>query len=206
MKEALRKRLASAALALSVGAAGGVATHYAGQVQQPSAEVLLAMEMGQYYESSGRHIGTPYIDRNGKGRPLTVCAGVTGPEVVASRYYTPEDCKQLELRKYQEAERIARRALKHWSRYNTWVRVSMIDLAYNVPSALAPDTTLYARANAGDLIGACLQMPRWVYGTVAGVKTRLPGLVDRRDSGRELCAEWGRDGHFSAGLLAEVSP
>jgi lysozyme len=27
--------------------------------------------------------------------------------------------------------------------------------------------------------------------------------VDRRDTTRELCAEWGRTGHFSGGLLAE---
>jgi lysozyme len=44
-------------------------------------------------------------------------------------------------------------------------------------------------------------MPRWVYGTVAGQRAKLPGLVDRRDTTRELCADWGRDGHFSAGLL-----
>ncbi|WP_375708228.1 glycoside hydrolase family protein [Delftia acidovorans] len=56
--------------------------------------------------------------------------------------------------------------------------------------------------NAGQLDAACQQMPRWVYGTVNGVPTRLPGLVDRRDATRELCAQWGRDGHFSAALVA----
>lgn len=164
--------------------------------------MTLAREIGLYYESSGRHIGTPYIDRLGKGQPLTVCAGVTGPDVVSGRYYTPDDCERLERPKYREAERQARRALRHWDTYNVWVQASFIDMAYNVPSALAPDTTVMRLANAGQLDAACLQMPRWVYGTAGGVPTRLPGLVDRRDTTRELCAQWGRDGHFSAAQVA----
>lgn len=201
IKDALRKRLLDAAVALTVGAAGGVATHYAVQGSQPSDPVVLAMEVGSYYESSGRHIGTPYIDKLGKGQPLTVCNGVTGAGVVAGRYYTPDDCKRLELPRYTEAERQARAALVHWSTYNAWVRASFIDMVYNVgPSALA-GTTIARLANAGDLAGACQQMPRWVRGTVAGKSTVLPGLVDRRDATRELCEQWGRDGHFSATLL-----
>ncbi|EPD44860.1 lysozyme [Delftia acidovorans CCUG 274B] len=202
MNEVLRNRLLATAAGLAVTAAGGyVATQEAG----PSPAVTLAREIGRHYESSGRHIGMPYVDRLGRGQPLTVCAGVTGPEVVAGRYYTPEDCEHLELPKYREAERQARRALRHWDTYNVWVQASFIDMAYNVPSALAPDTTVMRMANAGQLDAACLQMPRWVYGMVNGVPTRLPGLVDRRDATRELCAQWGRDGHFSVGLLARAS-
>ena len=201
MKEMLKRRLLDAAVALTIGAAGGVATHYAVQGGPPSDAVVLAMELGSYYESSGRHIGTPYIDRLGKGQPLTVCNGVTGKGVVAGRTYTPDDCKRLELPRYIDAERQARSALQHWRTYNVWVRASFIDVAYNVPSALTTPTTLLALANAGDLTGACMQMPRWVYGTVRGRKQQLPGLVDRRASTRELCAEWGRDGHFSAQTL-----
>lgn len=202
MNEALRNRLLAAAAGLAVTAAGGyVAMNEAG----PSAAVTLAREIGLHYESSGRHIGTPYIDRLGKGQPLTVCAGVTGLEVVAGRYYTPEDCERLERLKYREAERQARRALRHWDTYNVWVQASFIDMAYNVPSAMEPSTTVMRLANAAQLDAACEQMPRWVYGTVNGVPTRLPGLVDRRDATRELCAQWGRDGHFSVDLLARAS-
>ena len=92
MKDALRSRLLNAVLALAIGAAGGVTTHYAVQPAKPSAAVTLAMELGAYYESGGRHIGTPYIDKIGKGQPLTVCNGVTGSDVVAGRYYSPADC------------------------------------------------------------------------------------------------------------------
>lgn len=202
MKDAIRKRLLQAAVAIAMGGAG-VATY---QAQQPSAEVLLAMELGAHYESSGRHIGVPYVDKLGKGRPLTVCNGITGPEVVAGRYYTPDDCKRLELPRYREAERQAKAALRHWSTYNVWVRASLIDMVYNLGPSVLDGTTLVRLGNAGDLVGMCEQMPRWVRGTVNGQKVVLPGLVDRRATTRELCAEWGRDGHFSAGLIAEVRP
>lgn len=199
MNDLLKKRLLSIAVGLGIGAG---TTVYMTAPIAPSPEVQLARELGAYFESSGRHIGTPYIDRNGKGQPLTVCAGVTGSEVVAGRYYTQDDCKRLELQKYQQAERIAVRSLKHWEDYNVWVRASFIDVAYNVPDALGADTRLTHLANdRNDLQAVCMQMPRWVFGTVNGVKTRLPGLIDRRETTRELCAEWGRSGHFSVAAL-----
>ena len=201
MKDVLRRRLIEAALALTVGAAGGVATHYAAQPVRPSAAVVLAMELGAHFESSGRHIGTPYIDKLGKGQPLTVCNGVTGAGVVAGRYYTTDDCKRLELPRYLEAERQARAALRYWDSYNVWVQASFIDMVYNVGPGVLDGTTIARLANTGNLAGACAQMPRWVRGTVGGKSVALPGLIDRRDTTRELCAEWGRDGHFSAGLL-----
>lgn len=191
----LRRKLLAAALALGVGGTG-VGTYVAGQ---PSPEVVLAQEIGAYYESSGRHIGVPYVDKIGRGQPLTVCNGITGPEVVAGRYYTPEDCKRLELPHYLRAEALAKSRLRNWASYNVWVRASFIDMGFNVPSSLEPGTTIVRLANAGDLVGACRQMPRWVLGTVEGVRTRLAGLVDRRDTTDELCRDWGRDGHFSMG-------
>ena len=201
---ALAKRL------LAVAAAGVVATgglYQAGEQGRVDAQaVQLARAVGLYYESSGKHIGAPYVDRAGKGQPWTVCGGVTGPDVVPGRYYTTDDCDRLETAAYGKALAVAKRALKNWPGYNAYVRASFIDVAYNVPSALTTPTTLLALANAGDLTGACMQMPRWVYGTVRGQKQQLPGLVDRRASTRELCAEWGRAGHFSAVSLPAPLP
>lgn len=197
MPDVLRRRLIEAAIGIA-GAAAGAGVYVAQErLALPSAEVRLAMEMGSYFESSGRHIGTPYVDKLGKGQPLTVCNGVTGPEVVAGRYYTPDDCKQLELPKYRQAERDAKRLFKRWDTYNVWVRASLIDMIYNLGASAVDGSTLQRKANAGDLDGACAEMPRWVYGTVKGQRVRLDGLVTRRESTRELCAEWGRDGHFS---------
>ena len=203
MNAALRNRLLAVAAAATMAGAGVYQAGEQGRVDDAS--IKIAREIGQHYESSGRHIGKPYIDRAGKGSPWTVCAGVTGPAVVPSRYYTPQDCERLETAMYRQALTIARANLKQWETYNVFVRASFLDVAYNVPSALM-GTTLQAKANAGDLVGACLQMPRWVYGTVNGQKVRLRGLEDRRDTSTELCAQWGRDGHFSADLIARANP
>lgn len=200
--------LRSKLLQLAIGFAAGAATYVAVE-QSPSHEVQLAMEIGAHYESSGRHIGKPYIDKLGKGQPLTVCNGVTGPEVVAGRYYTPDDCKRLEQPKYLAAEKAAKRQFARWSSYNIWVRASIIDMIYNLGEASVAASTLRAQANAGAAFEVwCPQMERFVYGTVGGKKARLPGLVDRRGTTAELCRDWGRDGHFSQQHLAgkEVTP
>lgn len=197
----LKARLIQAALAISVAGAGAVGYNAA---TQPSAEVQLAQVLGSHYESSGKHIGVPYVDKLGKGQPLTVCNGVTGAGVVAGRYYTPDDCKRLEMPKYLEAEKSAKALFQHWGAYNVWVRASFIDMIYNVGTPAVAGSSMLKLANAGNLQAACLQQPRWVYGTVKGVSVQLGGLVDRRGTTSELCAEWGRDGHFSAGLLARA--
>lgn len=192
----LRNKLMALALGIAVGATTFVA------VDGPSPEVLLAMEIGAHYESSGRHIGKPYVDKLGKGQPLTVCNGVTGPEVVAGRYYSKDDCHRLELPKYLAAERAAKRLFVHWGTYNQWVRAGVIDMLYNLGEATVAASTQRAQANAGQPFEVwCPQMQRFVYGTVNGKKTQLPGLIDRRGTTAELCAQWGRDGHFSVGLI-----
>ena len=199
----LRSRLLALAVVLAAGGVGYVSIE-----DQPSQAVQLAMELGAHYESSGRHIGVPYVDRLGAGQPLTVCNGVTGPEVVAGRYYSKEDCYRLELPKYLEAERAAKRLFKHWAVYNHWVQASFLDMLYNLGEAKVAGSSLLRLANAGDLEAACAQMPRWVRGTVNGQSVPLPGLVDRRTTTAELCRDWGRDGHFSTMALkgAEVRP
>lgn len=201
MKDAIRNRLLTTATAIAASALGAGSLFYVQEANTPSPAVLLAMDIGHHFESSGKHIGKPYIDKVGKGQPWTVCAGITGKGVDPTRYYTPEDCKALETPRYIQAERDAKRALTNWSSYNVWVRASFIDMMFNVPSALAPNTTIRKLANAGRLDAACEQMPRWVYGTVSGKSVQLQGLVDRRVTTAELCAQWGRPGHFSAKML-----
>lgn len=205
MNDTLKKKLIERSIALAI-AAGASSTTYVAITRDapPSAAVVLAQEIGYHFESSGRHIGTPYIDKAGKGQPWTVCAGVTGKGVVPGKYYTQEECKKLELPHYIAAEKLAKKNLKYWDTYNPYVQASFIDMGFNVPASLAPTTTAVRHANAGNLDLACLQMPRWVYGTVDGRSVRLNGLVDRRGTTAELCLEWGRTGHFSASLLGSA--
>lgn len=155
-----------------------------------SAAVKVAMVMGHYYESSGKHIGWPYVDRLGRGQPLTVCNGITGQGVHAGRYYTPEDCYQLEKKRYIASERDAKQVLQHWRRYDAFVQAVFIDFVHNKGSANLRTSSMLRKANAGDLIGACAENPRWNKGTVNGVRTVLPGLQLRGEANAELCASW----------------
>lgn len=157
---------------------------------ETSPAVKVAMVMGSYYESSGRHIGTPYVDRNGRGQPLTVCNGVTGQGVVAGRYYTSADCYRLEKGRYIQTERAVAPLLKYWQTYDPFVQATFIDFGWNKPLASFVSSTMRAKANAGDLVGACRENPRWNRGTVRGVSTVLPGLQIRGDSNDEICREW----------------
>ena len=155
-----------------------------------SAAVKVAMVMGSYYESSGKHIGTPYIDKVGKGQPLTVCNGITGEGVVAGRWYSPSDCYLLERKRYLQAEREAQALLTYWRSYDPFVQGTFIDFVHNKGAPNLEASTARRKANAGDLEGACRENPRWNRGTVRGVSTVLPGLQLRGDSNDEICREW----------------
>lgn len=155
-----------------------------------SMAVKIAMVMGSQYESSGKHIGKPYVDKLGRGQPLTVCNGVTGPEVVAGRYYTPADCYQLEKRRYLRAEAAAARLLRYWQTYDDFTKATFIDFVWNKGEQKLEISTMRAKANSGDLVGACRENPNWNKGTKNGVLQVLPGLQSRGDSNGEICTDW----------------
>lgn len=155
-----------------------------------SPAVKVAMVLGQFYESSGKHIGTPYIDKLGRGQPMTVCNGITGAGVVAGRYYSPSDCYYLERGRYLAAEQEARRLFVRWNSYDPFVQGQFLDFVHNKGVANLSTSTLLRKANAGDLAGACHENLRWNRGTVAGVSTVLPGLQLRGDANAEICLEW----------------
>ncbi len=62
-------------------------------------------------------------------------------------------------------------------------RAALASWAYNVGEGAFARSTLLRLLNAGDVRGACEQLPRWVYAK----GRKLPGLVKRRQSERELC-------------------
>lgn len=151
--------------------------------------IKLAMVLGSYYESSFRHIGTPYVDKLGKGQPLTVCNGITGAGVVAGRYYTPADCYRLEVGRYKEAEAyLQRTAAPAYQRANVLQQATYLDFLHNKGSSAFASSTMRRKLLAGDTVGACRENERWNKGTVDGVLTVLPGLKIRGDANSDLCA------------------
>lgn len=152
--------------------------------------VKVAMVLGSFYESSGRHIGMPYVDALGRGQPLTVCNGITGAGVTAGRWYGPADCYALERDRYLVAEGQAQRLLTHWESYDPFVQGQFIDFVHNKGASSLASSTMLRMANAGDLPGACRENLRWNRGTVRGVSTVLPGLQRRGEANSEICSDW----------------
>ena len=62
-------------------------------------------------------------------------------------------------------------------------KVALVSWTYNVGSRAACRSTLVRKANAGDLVGACNELPRW---NRAGGRV-WRGLTNRRAAERELC-------------------
>lgn len=215
---ALPKRLQDKLITIASSLAIGVASTYfvvnKGTKDQPilvveekievpphSPAVMLAHAIGAEYESSNKHYGYPYIDKAGKGKPLTVCNGITGKAVIPNKFYSVEECKRLELDIYTTLEDEAEVIFKYWDTYNIYVQASLLDMMYNLGVVKVKNSTMFKKANKGDLDGACKEMPKWVNGVVNGQPTKLTGLVKRRATTEELCSQWGRDGHFSVAML-----
>ena len=153
--------------------------------------VKIAMLMGHLYESSGKHIGMPYVDKLGKGQPLTVCNGITGAGVIAGQWYTPADCYELEKGRYLQAERASKRLFAYWASYDAITQATFLDFVHNKGEGALSASTMRRKANAGDVAGACRENPKWNKGTVNGVLTVLPGLKDRADTNAGFCLEGG---------------
>lgn len=153
-----------------------------------SEAVKVAMVMGGFYESSYKHIGTPYVDRRGKGQPLTVCNGVTGPSVVAGKYYPPAECYALERALYQGYELYLNRDVASFDRLTPLQQASFMDFLHNKGTGAWQKSSMRRVLMAGYVAQACKQNERWKYGTVKGVSTVLPGLEVRANANADLCA------------------
>ena len=134
----------------------------------------VAASLAGYFE--GRNL-IAYIDP--VGIP-TICDGVT-KGVKLGDAKTDQECDVL-----FEAELRA-----HQAELNKYVSVplhpnteaALISFVYNVGGPAFSRSTLLRKLNAGDTVGACDELSRWVY---AGGR-KLRGLVRRRDAERELC-------------------
>lgn len=62
---------------------------------------------------------------------------------------------------------------------------ALVSFVYNVGETNFRNSTLLRKLNAGDRVGACNELPKWVY--AKGKK--LGGLVKRREAERTLCLQ-----------------
>ncbi|MCI2809402.1 lysozyme [Eoetvoesiella caeni] len=127
------------------------------------------------------YTGGPYLDSAGV---LTDCYGNT-KNVRRDLVRSQAQCQAL---LNSEALRIGNHILSLTTRpVSTQTLASYISFTYNVGDSAFRASTLLKLHNQGRYREACEQMRRWVYVTVAGIKIRLQGLVNRRDKEVALC-------------------
>ena len=111
---------------------------------------------------------------------ITACVGHTGPELRMGQRYTRQQCEDMlygDLLKHADALNCIKTPLADNQ------KAAFLSFAFNVGNGAFCKSTLVRKANAGDLMGACAELSRWV---MAGGR-ELPGLVKRRAAERELC-------------------
>lgn len=111
---------------------------------------------------------------------LTACTGHTGPELRMGQTFTKEQCETMlygDLLKHADALDCIKTPLADNQ------KAAFLSFAFNVGNGAFCQSTLARKANAGDLMGACAELSRWV---MAGGR-ELPGLVKRRAAERQLC-------------------
>jgi len=121
---------------------------------------------------------TPYLDPIGIP---TVCAGVTGPDVVMGKTYTKAECDNLLYKHMLPAVTAVDSSVK--VKLNDYQKASLYSFTYNVGVSAFKSSTLLKKLNQGDTPGACDQLKRWTY---AGGK-QWKGLITRREVERQLC-------------------
>lgn len=94
---------------------------------------------------------------------------------------TPERCDSLTEQEVRKALAVVDRSVPQT--LPDGVRVALASFVYNVGPGAYGSSTLVRKLRAGDLAGACNQLPRWVY---AGGR-KLGGLELRREAERQIC-------------------
>lgn len=133
----------------------------------------MAVSIVGYFE--GREL-MGYVDP--VGIP-TICYGHTATAKLGDTK-SPEECERLLREDLGVALSAVDKALPELP---PSTRAAFGSFTYNVGVGAFNGSTLLRKAKAGDLIGACNELTRWVY---AGGR-KLNGLVRRRDAERELC-------------------
>lgn len=124
---------------------------------------------------------------------LTTCYGHTGSDVVKGKRYSLEQCRSLLNADMLKAVDTVERCVPGLHEY---VLAAFADAVLNLGPKVACDTrppplgsTAARKLAAGDIEGACNQLPQWNKARIAGVLVPLPGLTNRRAKEQALCLE-----------------
>ncbi|SUC35832.1 Phage-related lysozyme (muraminidase) [Providencia rustigianii] len=137
--------------------------------------IALTVSMIAYFEGMETK---PYKDVVGVS---TVCFGHTGSDIIPTKTYTEAECKAL----LEKDLAIVAKAVNPLIKVNIpdYTRAALYSFTYNVGTGAFSRSTLLKKLNAGDHIGACNELKRWIY--AGGVKWK--GLMTRREVEEAVC-------------------
>lgn len=147
-----------------------------------SATIVAAGSLAYYFEGERRET---YVDPVGV---LTACMGDT-QNVKLGALYIEQECTIRFIDGLKHAEAVVNRCTPNVPEVS---KPALISFVFNVGSGNYCKSTLARKANAGDMVGACKQMYRWVF--AGGRDCRVasnncPGIVTRRDIEARACLE-----------------
>lgn len=116
----------------------------------------------------------------------TACYGHTGPDVKPGVKYSMAQCNQWLNADMKQAIATVERCHPGLPER---VTAAFADAVFNIGPRIAcgPDSTAARMLKAGDIEGACRELPKWSKARVAGVLVELPGLTKRRAREQHLC-------------------
>lgn len=134
----------------------------------------------------------PYYDQAGV---LTACKGITGPDVVKGRWYTPAECDALETRYVDRMNARMGHCIGNGLNLKEWVAWG--HFTYNVGTPTFCNSTAAKLLREGKPFQACQQMKKWVYITKPGIgkvncrlkEHKCGGIPKRRDYEYQMCIE-----------------
>lgn len=118
---------------------------------------------------------------------VTACGGVTGPDAVLGKRYTPAQCDDLDSKAILAHARPVI-ACTPGLRAHGHALGAAISLTYNIGGPAYCRSTIAAKFNAGDIRGGCDGFPAW---NKAGGKV-VRGLANRRAAERAECLKDAR--------------
>lgn len=126
----------------------------------------------------------PYMDIAGVP---TVCAGVTGSDVIWGKSYSNRECRNLLEKHIQIHGKHVQNAVTYPISPKT--RAALISFSYNVGGSAMRKSTAVRLINHGKIEQGCKALGMWTKARVNGRLVTVKGLVNRRNEEIKLCIE-----------------